>query len=307
MDTIILCQTESPYLCVGLHQTAGYILDLDVCQQLRIPVYQRHIGGGTTLQDRSQLFYQCVFHHKRLPPAYHLIYKTLLDAPVNTLRRFGLPAEMNQINEIEVSGKRIGGTGGGRIGEATIVVGNILFDFNITQMAQLWNSPRPTFRELAVQALYDRLVTFKELRPEIAIEAVKKVLIQEYQISLNRIINPGTLHPQELVTLGSVIPTLIPPVTRNIHSIKKNRILKISARENLHYLETMDEEEVWGISLRVVDSKIITARVENRSGSRSQETEEYLIGKDSRDILQLIQAIIPQSARLNSLMPPSAV
>ena len=58
------------------------------------------------------------------------IYSLALTAPVNALQQLGLNAELRETNEIEVDGKRIAGTGGGRIDEACVVVGNLLFDFD---------------------------------------------------------------------------------------------------------------------------------------------------------------------------------
>ncbi|MFQ5418836.1 MAG: biotin/lipoate A/B protein ligase family protein, partial [Anaerolineae bacterium] len=137
-DTIIICQPLTPYLCLGYHQVYDAVLDRDECVRRGLPVVRRRVGGGTTYLDVNQLFYQCIFHHSRVPVVAKDVYKLMLSGPVKTLRRLGLNAELRAVNEIEVDGKRIAGIGGGRIGEASVVVGNLLFDFDYRAMTQVW-------------------------------------------------------------------------------------------------------------------------------------------------------------------------
>ena len=102
---------------------------------------RRQLGGGVTYLDSQQLFYQCIFHRSRSPAIPAQVYKARLEAPIKTLQKLGLDAELLYVNEIEISGKRIAGIGGGLIGEASVVVGNILNDFNYQAMTEIINAP----------------------------------------------------------------------------------------------------------------------------------------------------------------------
>src|SRR5574341_1125715 len=66
-DTIILAQPLQPYLCVGYHQELDSVLDREACTAMGLPIVRRRVGGGATYLDVNQLFYQCVFHHSRVP------------------------------------------------------------------------------------------------------------------------------------------------------------------------------------------------------------------------------------------------
>ncbi|NIU14771.1 MAG: lipoate--protein ligase family protein, partial [candidate division Zixibacteria bacterium] len=66
-DTIIICQPLTPYLCLGYHQVFDSVLDRHECERRNLPVVRRRVGGGTTYLDANQLFYQCIFHHSRVP------------------------------------------------------------------------------------------------------------------------------------------------------------------------------------------------------------------------------------------------
>lgn len=164
-DTIVFCAPATPYFCVGYHQRAAEVLDLDVCRRHRWPVYRRRLGGGAVYLDASQLFYQIVVHRSRAPFAVDRIYARYLAAPVLALNRLGLAASLAPPNEIEVGGRRIAGTGGGQIGDAVVVVGNVLFDFPDARMARAWRAPSAPFRRLAREGLKRYLTTLRRELP----------------------------------------------------------------------------------------------------------------------------------------------
>jgi lipoate-protein ligase A len=197
-DTIVLARPVQPYLCVGYHQELASVLDRAACAQLGLPIVRRRVGGGATYLDADQLFYQCIFHHTRVPAMVGDIYARLLAAPVATLRVLGFNAELRGENEIEMNGKRIAGTGGGRIGEAAVVVGNLLFDFDYAAMTQAWRVPSESFRRLAAQALRERVTTLRaELPRRNLLNEVQPILITEFARALGRAVEPGELTPDE--------------------------------------------------------------------------------------------------------------
>lgn len=197
-DTIVLCRPAAPYFCVGYHQIPGAELDLDWCREHGYPVLQRRIGGGTVFLDSQQLFYQCVFHRSRAPFDVASIYRRFLAAPVQVLGWLGLDAHLTGVNEIEVGTRRIAGTGGGQIGEAVVVTGNILFDFDYDAMARAWRVPSEAFRRLAADGLRRYVTTLKrELPRPPSVEKVKRLLAETYGATLGRPVRVGTLTSSE--------------------------------------------------------------------------------------------------------------
>lgn len=197
-DTVVFCSPADPYFCVGYHQNAAEVLDLDLCRRQGWPVLRRKIGGGAVYLDQAQLFYQVIVHRSRAPFAVAQIYGRYLAAPVLALRRLGLEARLLPPNEIEVRGRRIAGTGGGQIGEAVVVVGNILFQFPDGRMARAWKAPSAPFRRLAREGLQRYLTTLaKELSPLPAMETVRDAVADAYAETLNRPLIHGTLDDRE--------------------------------------------------------------------------------------------------------------
>jgi lipoate---protein ligase len=197
-DTIILARTREPYLCIGYHQTMSAVLDQDACRAAGLPIVRRRVGGGATYLDNNQQFYQCIFHHKRLPYRVDAVYARLLGAPVAVLRKLGLNADVRDGNEIEVEGQRIAGVGGGRIGEAVVVVGNILLDFDYEMMAHAWRVPSEDFRHLAYEAMQRRITTlWGMLAQPVSADEVQAHLAEAYPLALNRPLMPGSLTEAE--------------------------------------------------------------------------------------------------------------
>ena len=193
-DTIVFCAPAEPYFCVGYHQNAADILDLALCRRRGWPVLRRRIGGGAVYLDRHQLFYQAIVHRSRAPFSVERVYATYLAAPVLALERFGLAAALRAPNEIEVGGRRIAGTGGGQIGEAMVVVGNVLFDFPDACLARAWRAPSRPFRRLAHDGLKRCLTTLaRELEAPPSMEALRDAIAAAYAETLGEELVAGAL------------------------------------------------------------------------------------------------------------------
>lgn len=280
-DTIIICRPNAPYLCLGYHQVFESVFDTDECVGRGLTVFRRRLGGGATYLDQNQLFYQCIFHHTRMPPMLADIYSLVLAAPVNTLQQIGLNAELRETNELEVDGKRVAGTGGGRIDEACVVVGNLLFAFDFEAMTSVWRTPSPAFRELAKAALRQRITTLKELKPQLQSEHVADLLVQSFTKSFERPLQPDILTDEELSAAQDTAKELSSTEFLSLHkkeNVEPMRSLKISARAFIH----ADEAKMKGYRIRgsfwVSNNVVQTAKLESDPKREWQLTEEKLQG-----------------------------
>ena len=281
-DVIIICRPNAPYLCLGYHQVFENTFDADECERRGLPVLRRRLGGGATYLDSNQLFYQCIFHHTRMPAMLKDIYALGLAAPVNTLKRLGLHAELRDTNEVEVDGKRIAGTGGGRIGEACVVVGNLLFDFNFEAMTAVWRTPSSSFRFLAEQALRQQLITLNQLRITTSLEDITEMLIDDFSTAFNRHIQMDTLTAEEIESAEEASRELISDDFLSLHKEggigDAMRSLKVSARAFIHADETcMNGYDVRG-SFWVSHDVIKTAKLQSEPAHEWQATEKKLAG-----------------------------
>lgn len=281
-DTIILCRPRSPYLCLGYHQVFDAVLDRAECERRGLPVYRRRVGGGTTYLDINQLFYQCVFHRSRVPVLLKDVYARLLAAPVAALRRLGLKAALRDINEIEADGRRIAGVGGGQMGQACVVVGNLLFDFDYETMTQVWRGPWPSFRELACAALRERVTTLRRLLGPVPVEAVQAILQEEFARALGRPLQAGALTPSEAGHARQVARRLTSARYLNLHNdngpATPMKSLKISAGVFIRAAEVNLDGYQVRASFRVRDEIIEDARLESHPPRQWGPVETELCG-----------------------------
>jgi lipoate-protein ligase A len=279
-DTVILCRPASPYLCIGYHQSARHVLDMDACSRYGLPVYRRKLGGGTTYLDGDQLFYQCIFHRSRVPARLDRLYAMMLSGPLSALRSLGVKATLRDTNEIEADGRRIAGTGGGWIDEAAVIVGNVLFAFDYEAMIRVWRAPWDSFRTLAGQALREHLATVTEFTGPVAIATVERVLLNAFAPAFGRRLVSGALTGSEeerAIQIGQEIGAA--PCISMHDSMHNNAVppLKISAGVYIHG----EEVERSGATIRAsyeVHQGLIRRAILESAGKRLNELECELHG-----------------------------
>jgi len=81
---------------------------------------------------------------------------------VETYKSYGIEAYFRPINDIQVHGKKIGGMGAAKIGQAEVLVGSLMFDFDFELMAKVLNVPDEKFRDKVYQSLQKYMTTMRK-------------------------------------------------------------------------------------------------------------------------------------------------
>lgn len=185
-DTITLCSPTSPFVSVGFHQEVEKEVDLDYCTGNQIPVVRREVGGGAVYLDHGQIFWHTIFHHTRVPGTIEEVYKQFLSGPVAAHQAMGIDACHRPVNDLQVGGKKIGGTGAALIGEAMVVAGSLIMDFHYELMARVLKVPSEKFRDKVYQSLQEYLTTItRELGDRTpSRQEAKAILVREFARAL---------------------------------------------------------------------------------------------------------------------------
>jgi lipoate-protein ligase A len=283
-DTLILCRPREPYLCLGYHQVYEAVLDHELCRRRNLPVFRRQLGGGATYLDSDQLFYQCVVHHTRAPVLFQDLYKRVLRAPVQALRRLGLNAQLRKVNEIEVDGKRIAGTGGARIREACVVVGNLLLDFNYHALPHLWHVPWESFRELAAAALQEHVTTLRRLNAGVTAETLEPLLLDHFAEALGNRLQEGGLSSEEELRSRDIAARMASDAYLHLHRdedpAQPMNSLKISADVSIRAHALERSGYTLRASFRIQDGVIQESRLDSSPIRSWGQAEEALRGAD---------------------------
>lgn len=198
-DTIILVSPASPYVSVGFHQEVEREVDLEYCRQAGLPVYRREVGGGAVYLDSHQLFVQWIFHQENLPETLENKFRFYIEPIVRTYRELGIEAYYRPVNDIHVAGRKIGGTGAARIGQAEILVGSFMFDFDRKVMCRVLRVSSEKMRDKVYQSLEQYMITMKDLLSELPpVEKVKEIYLNQVARYLNSEIEEGEMTPAEL-------------------------------------------------------------------------------------------------------------
>ena len=198
-DTIMLVSPDAPYVSIGRHQDVEREVDLATCARLGLPVVRREVGGGAVYLDGDQLFTQWIFDSARLPATVEARFALYCEALVRTYRGLGIAAEYRPVNDIQVAGRKIGGTGAARMDQAEVVVGSLMFDFDVATMASVLKVPSEKFRDKVHQTLAAYMTT---MRRELGDPPPRATVVAAYLTAcsdvLGRPIEPGELRPDEL-------------------------------------------------------------------------------------------------------------
>ncbi len=156
---LTLVNPLTPYVCVGVHQDVSKEVDEAFCASQGLPVIRRHVGGGAVYLDSNQMFFHFMFPHAKAPKHAVNLYPLFIEPAVRTYHELGVEAQYRPINDIQVNGRKIGGTGAASIGEATVMVGSFMFDFDTATMSKCLKVPSEKFRDKLKSTLDDYMTT----------------------------------------------------------------------------------------------------------------------------------------------------
>jgi lipoate-protein ligase A len=188
-----------PTALVGRHQLLSREVKLEHCRTHGIGFARRVTGGGALYFDEGQLGWELVFNRATLGIATLAeLAREICEAAAAGLSTLGIDARYRPRNDIEVGGRKIGGTGGFFDGDTLFYQGTVLVDLDARDMLAALNVPQAKLAKRALDSAAQRIVTLKELFGAApAIEAVQEALLAGFRDRLG--IEPvrGEITPAE--------------------------------------------------------------------------------------------------------------
>jgi lipoate-protein ligase A len=200
-NTLIICWPAKPLVSLGYFQEIEVDIDTQFCKDNDIFYTRRTVGGGGVYLDDGQMFYQLIGRQDSptTPKKIDDYYVKFLEAPVQAYKNLGIPAEFKPVNDIIASGKKISGNGAGDIGDARILVGNMIFDFNFDMMVKVLRVPDEKFRDKIAQSLRERMSTILQETGSMPDRTeVKEDLLRLYEETLDIELVPGKFNKWEI-------------------------------------------------------------------------------------------------------------
>jgi len=112
----------------------------------------------------------------------------------------GIPAYHRPVNDIQVGGKKIGGTGAATIGGALVVAGSLIMDFDYALMARVLKVPSEKFRDKVFQTLNEYLTTItRELGDRTpSRDEAKRILVKHFAAAFGAEVEYGEITDREM-------------------------------------------------------------------------------------------------------------
>lgn len=187
--TLSLCRPAESYVSIGYHRRLAE-LDLDACRSEALPVLRRRIGGGPVLIEPDQLFFQVTIPVRGAPAGVERLYATALAPAVEAFRALGADARIDGMNDIVVGAGKVSGTGAGQIGDAVVVVGNVMFAFDHARMARVLALPDDRMRDECLRLMRGHVSSLADLglgsvTPEQATVALRDAYAEQYGAAID--------------------------------------------------------------------------------------------------------------------------
>jgi lipoate-protein ligase A len=266
-ECLVLTSTKEPYTCIGFAQDMKREIDLDYCKEHDIGFFRRETGGGTVYLDKDQLFYQVIVRKDNplTPRLTEAFFRRFLGPVVKVLKGYGMNARFVPINDLLVDDKKISGNGGGEIGECKVLIGNLLLDFDFTQMASILKVPNESFRERVNRSMQKNLTTLKSEFEEIPpVREVRNKLVKEFEELM------GPLTPSELdddvLNLMKDLDGKLSTEKWLFQKVPKREGREVKIREGVNILYKSFITNDWGLDIifetienRITDLEIVRA------------------------------------------------
>ena len=200
--TLVTVSPDRPYVCVGYHQVASREIEREYCERRGIAVGRRMVGGGAVYLDGNQVFWHLIMPRRNR--SVEEMYRHFLAAPIGAYRRMGIAADHRPLNDIVVGNQKIGGTGASTMGEAEILVGSIMMDFDSQEMARVLNVPSEKFRDKMVSSLNDYMTTVTKLLGDRAPsrDEATRFLVEAFEEIVEEPIISDTLTEREKIRMA---------------------------------------------------------------------------------------------------------
>jgi lipoate-protein ligase A len=153
-----------PSALLGRHQYLSQEIRTDYCRANGIEIGRRITGGGGLYLDEGQIGWELVFDRKNLDFSdLTEATRRICEAAASGIARLGVAARYRPRNDIEVDGRKLGGTGGFFDGDTLFYQGTLLIDFDPARMTAVLNIPAEKLAKRALEAAGQRIVTLREL------------------------------------------------------------------------------------------------------------------------------------------------
>lgn len=183
---LMLWQNQNTIVVGKFQNTAGEVNN-DYVRQHGITVVRRLSGGGAVYHDLGNLNFTFITD---ADPSGQIDLRSFCLPILETLRSFGVPAELSGRNDMIIEGRKFSGNAQYLKNGRVMHHGTLLFDSDLSIMSKALRVDRSKMESKGIQSVESRVTNLKEyLPPDVTMDIFKQRLIQQLSQAapLNRI------------------------------------------------------------------------------------------------------------------------
>ena len=199
-NTIRFLQMSNPAILIGYIQNVEQEVRTSFCEERGIDINRRVTGGGTIYFDESQLGWEVICDRSvfNMGVANARFFERISRPAISSLAALGVNADFRPLNDIEVSGRKISGTGGTEEGDAFLFQGTLRVDFDVDTMLRALKIPIEKLKDKELESVRDRVTCLAwELERTPSIDEIKTTLVRGFEEGFGITLVPGGLTPEE--------------------------------------------------------------------------------------------------------------
>ncbi len=193
---------NSNTIVIGCFQSARLEVNMEACKETKTEIVRRFTGGGAVYHDNGNLNYAISLRKGHpLVPGQNLqsVFEKLSEGSVQGLRKLGVKAEFQPVNDIQVDGKKVSGAAGSIRWNTIFHHGCILVNSDLSILGKVLNVPRAKLEDRHVASVQKRVTTVRdELGREISTREVRDAIVDGIESCYGVRVEPGVLTKEEL-------------------------------------------------------------------------------------------------------------
>ncbi len=193
---------NSNTIVIGCFQSARLEVNVEACKETKTEIVRRFTGGGAVYHDNGNLNYAISLRKgDRLVPEgnLQLVFQKLSEGTVEGLRKLGVKAEFQPVNDIQVDGKKVSGAAGSIRWNSVFHHGCILVNSDLSILGKVLNVPKAKLEDRHVASVQKRVTTVRdELGRDISTREVRDAIVDGIESCYGVRVEAGNLTREEL-------------------------------------------------------------------------------------------------------------
>ena len=198
-----------PCVLLGYSQSVKDEVNEEFCRRNGIEINRRISGGGCIYLDGGTLGWEIIAKKNTpgIPGSLEGMYRKLCGGIIRALSAFGIDAAYRPLNDVEIGGRKISGTGGTELEDSFIFHGTVLVDFHADTMVKALRNPMKEHEDKLDADFKLRTVCMRELlgnAPPMA--EVKTRIARAFSEMLDIKFEESGLYREETASLEAELP-----------------------------------------------------------------------------------------------------